>query len=164
MGQDLKYLITTEKIKVPIYLVHFKEENSIIFPMLIEDSVYEEISDYSKESNDSVSDFFNAILYGGYDLKYPTERLFKFVKYNNLKTLALIPYREFGDLPLDIGIPICFINDKIIDLSQENLTENEIHEKIGAKISFWDIIRNESKYWCYENLEITYLENLNKRT
>lgn len=162
MGQDLKYLIITQKIKVPIYLVHFKEGNSIIFPMLIEDSVYEEISDYSKESNDSVSVFFNTILYGGYNLEYPTERLFKFVKYSNLTTLALIPYREFADLPLNVGIPILFLNDKIVDLSQENLTENEIHKKIGASVTFWDIIRNEDKYWCYENLEIIYLENLNK--
>jgi hypothetical protein len=140
MGQNLKYLITTEELKVPIYIVHFKEKNAIVFPMLMEDSTYKEMSDFSKESNDTISDFFNMVLTGGYNLEYPTQRLFTFiVERSNLKSLAVIPYREFCDLPQNIGIPILFIKDKIIDLTKEEISEEKIHESIGAEITFNDI-------------------------
>jgi len=166
MGQDIKYIITTQKIKVPIYIVHFEEGNATVFPMLMEDSDFERMSDYSKESNDNVSSFFDTILCGGYNLEYPTKRMMTFIQSSGLRSLAIIAYREICDLPQNAGMPVLFIDDKLFDLKQLNydferqILEDEIHKILSSEILSTEIINNEERYWSYEGSEIYYLQNL----
>ncbi len=165
MGQDIKYIITTKEIEVPINIIHFKEKNSIVFPILIDDSDFERLSEDSKDSSDNVASFFDMILCGGYNLEYPTKRLLTFIQGSNLKSLAIIGYREICDLPQNIGMPVLFVNDKILDLkglnnSKGQILENEIHKIINAEILFTEIIKNEDRYWSYEDSENSYLQNL----
>ena len=170
MGQDIKYLITTEEIKIPIHIIHFKERNSTIFPILMEDSDYQRMCEYPHDlknsESDDVASFFDLILGGGFNLEYPTKRLLEFIALSGLKSLAVIGYREICDLPQNIGNPFLFIDDKIYDLtkinfdSERQIFENEIHKILNSEILFTDIINNEKQYWCYENSETYYLEGL----
>jgi hypothetical protein len=167
MGQDTKYIITTEILNVPINIIHFKENNALVFPILLEDSDFVELSNYSKKSTVNVYEFFDNVLHGGYYLEYPIKNLMRFIQSSKIKSLALISYREFLDLPQDTGFPILFINDKIVNLSTTVIAEpeigdieNECHKLLNSDIHFNEIINNEDKYWSYEESETYYLNNL----
>ncbi len=162
MGQNTKYIITTEEVEVPINIVHFNEGNSTIFPLLLEDNDFNEISEYSKKSDDSVYNFFDMILYGGYSLEYPIKNLISFIMTAKIKELGIISYREIADVPQFIGESILFLDDNIFDVSKMEFPEDEIHRLIKSDVSFQNLINQENKYWSYESSEFWYLTNLNK--
>jgi hypothetical protein len=101
------------------------------------------------------------ILAGPYLLEYPIKNLFYFLQVN-VRNLGIISYREFADLPHDLGRPILFIHDKIVQLKKEGDSETAIHKLLKSETSMVYIIRQEEKYWGYETAENYYLENLNK--
>jgi hypothetical protein len=162
MGQDIKYIITTEPITVPINIVHFTEKNATIFPLLLDDGDYEDISDDAKEFQGNIQSFFNIILSSTYDIVYPTERLFLFMQQSGLTSLGWIGHREICDLPHDIGMPILFLDNEIVTVTNKESPEDEVHQKLGAEILFREIIGHENRYWSYEDAEVAYLENLKK--
>ncbi len=161
MGQNIKYIITTENLNIPIYIISFKEKNSTIFPILLEDNDFEDISKYSEKSNDNVFDFFDMILCGGYHLEFPTRRLFEFIQMSKIRSFAIITYREFMDIPQNIGKPILFLDNELCKINSD-YTEEQIHQKLNSEITFNEIINNEEKYWNYGTSELIYLKNLNK--
>jgi len=162
MGQDLKYIITTEDIKLPIHIVHFKEKNAKIIPLLMDDNTFSEISNLAKECNENIKEYLEFIVCGPYYLEYPTKRVLEHLMGTEIKSFAIIAYREILDLLQNIGDPVLYINNKRIDLTSEEMSEEKIHRQLGAEITFTEIINNEQKYWCYENAEFVYLNNLNK--
>jgi len=162
MSQDLKYIIITEKINIPIHIVHFKEKNAYVIPLLMEDNTYSEISELAKECNENVREFIDFIVCGPYYIEYPTKRVLEHLMLSGIKSLAFIPYREICELWEYIGDPILFIDDKRIELTIKEHAEENFHRQLGAEITFNEIINSEKRYWGYENAEFDYLTNLNK--
>jgi hypothetical protein len=159
MGQNIKYVITTENMEVPINIVHFKEKNTLIFPFVMHDSEYETLCEMVIHYNNSAQKFlFSPLNY--MPLEYPTDRLFHFLGMRNTQNLALIAHAEFNDFDYEVGHPILFINDQLIQIDAWH-EQQVAHEKLGAEVHFHDIIRDEQKYFCYESAEIFYLKNLN---
>lgn len=159
MGQDIKYIICKENINVPINIIHFKEGNALVFPVLIEDNDFEGLSENIHTNPDDAAEFFGRMLCGGYHLEYPTRNLIEFIVSCAIKSFAFISFREIGELHHYKGLPVVFIADKL-HVQPREFDEQEIHHLLQTDASFREMMNNESKYWSYEDAEFYYLNAL----
>lgn len=163
MGQDSKYIIINKIVDVPINIVHFQEGNCLVFPLLIDDFDFDDISIYSKKSNDNIYTFFDLFLHGPYSIEYPMKNLFHFIMKSNFKHLGIIAFREFMDLEQNVGDSILFLNNRIVEVNggKEYHSGFKVHELLNSSVSLFEIVNNEDKYYSYEDAEHYYLKNLN---
>ncbi len=159
MGQNISYIITSEKIKVPLGIVHFKESGGIIIPLLIDEDDFEKINSHSKNADNSCDFYEDCTRHLIYE--YPTKEIFDFMDDNKIKTFGLISYREILEIP-ENREPLVFIDDKRIHLESTNSLEAEIHTLLGFDFTFSELIRNEKKYWNYETSKYYYFTELEK--
>ena len=160
MGQKIYYVLAQNNVKVPLEIVHFKEKEGIVLPILIEEHEFKFMAnDCEEEYVQTVDDFFMKVA-RAVSFEYPTNKVFSFVK-KNLDSFALLGYREVIELPQDLGHPILFINRKKVDTKK--IDEMKVHELLGISVTYRDIINNESKYWSYYSAETTYFEELAKK-
>lgn len=159
MGQDIKYIICAKTIEVPINIIHFKENNALVFPVLIEDNEFQDLSDNIHKSPDNAHEFFERMLYGGFHLEYPTRNLIEFLMRTGIQSFAFVPNREILDLIHNIGMPVVYLDDKLIPTTA-NQHVDEIHSMINANVSAAEMMNNEEKYWSYEDAEFYYLNAL----
>lgn len=159
MGQQLSYIICKETIDPPIHIIHFKEANTFVFPVLIEENDFIELSETIHKRPDTADEFFEVVLYGGYPLEYPTRRLVEFLKSKYIKSFAFITYNEITGLRTNTALPIVFIDDRL-HANTGTMKEEEAHKLLHAEVSFTEIITNEEKYWSYEDAEYYYLNAL----
>ena len=157
MGQKIFYVLTIQNVTMPIEIVHFKEGNATVIPLLIESELFESIANHAEE-DDIVTkeDFFNSNFLPGC-LEYPTKDVFSFVR-NNLDSFAMIGYVEELGMAKNIGKPFFFTNRCKVDTS--NLSEIDIHETFNSSVTFTDIIRNKTRYQDYYTAEKNYFKEL----
>ncbi|MEM6721819.1 MAG: hypothetical protein AAF611_21000 [Bacteroidota bacterium] len=164
MAQDLKYIITTEPLEVPINIVHFKENNAIVFPLLLQDYDFKDLAAYADTTDENAYLFFDLVLHGAYTIEYPMRNLFQFLIRKKLKTFGMVAYREILDIPENVGKPIVFINDQSVKTTSKDFPEDEAHQLLNVEVAFGSMINNEEKYWSYETAEFFYLNDLKNQS
>jgi|GEM_PF-4812243 len=161
MGQQIFYVITTTEIEIPIDIIHFKEKNSIILPLLIEDNDYIYKMIESSVHTKNVRDFLEYAIWQ-FHYEYPTRKVFDFIFRNEIKTFGLIGYREILDIPQNLDGAMLFINDVRIEFESTEDIESKIHKKLDADFTFVELINNEQKYWSFESAEKCYFNKLER--
>lgn len=159
MGQQICYLITTAEIEVaiPIDIVHFKEKNGIIIPLLMENYEYETMVATTSDSL-TVEEFLNTIIH--YTYEYPTKKAFDFISKAALKTFGIAYYSQHFIVPED-STPILFIDNNKIEIPWNNFMD-EIHQKLGSELTYYELLRDEEKYRDFYEAENYYFRQLEK--
>ena len=161
MGQQIFYVITNTEIKIPIDIIHFKEKNCIIFPLLIEDNDYIYKMLESSAHTKNVTDFFEYAIWQ-FHYEYPTRKVFDFIFQNKIKTFGLIGYREILDIPQNLDDAMLFIDDVRIEFESAEDIETKIHKKLNSDFTFLELVNNEEKYWSFESAEKFYFAQLER--
>jgi|GEM_PF-4507654 len=109
MGQQICYIISTDLLEVPLEIVHFKEQGCTVFPLLVNDTDYENILHYSEPKNSE--EFFHEFMtHCGYE--YLNRKIAAFMSEKRLRNFAMINY---GNLVPLVIISLCFSSmDNII--------------------------------------------------
>jgi len=159
MGQKIFYIITPIQINLPIEVVHFKEKDVYIIPLLIDEFDFKRLIEFSDDSKNIDEFFKNYIIHNKYE--YPTEKVFDYFSHNKIITFAIIGYREFLDISQLSNSTILFINSEKISLNEENI-EELCHKKLNTTFTFNELINNNEKYWSYYTAEKYYFNQLEK--
>ena len=86
MSQQICYIITPIEVKVPIDIVHFKEKNCTVIPLLIDDNDFEKLV-FSSSDSSTISEFMeSAIIHLIYE--YPTRKAFEFITNAKIETFG----------------------------------------------------------------------------
>ncbi len=159
MGQQICYLITTVEIEtaIPIDIVHFKEKNCIIMPLLMEHSEYETMV-YVTSDSQTVEEFLDIIIH--YTHEYPTKKAFDFISKAGLKTFGIAYYSQHFIVPED-SMPILFIDNKKTEIPWNNFMD-EIHQKLGSELTYYELLTDEEKYRDFYDAENYYFRQLEK--
>lgn len=159
MSQQICYIITPIEVKVPIDIVHFKEKNCTVIPLLIDDNDFEKLV-FSSSDSSTISEFMeSAIIHLIYE--YPTRKAFEFITNAKIETFGIVYY--YGHFfVLEDTKPVLFINDKRIDIPWDNF-ENEIHQRLESQCSFSELINNEVRYRSFYDAEEFYFKELEKK-
>lgn len=159
MSQQICYIITPIEVKVPIDIIHFKEKNCIVIPLLIDDNDFDKMV-FSASNASNIFEFMeDAIIHFIYE--YPTRKAFEFIKNAKIETFGIVYYYGHFFIP-DDSKPVLFINDKRIDIPWNNF-ENEIHERLESQFSVSELINNEIKYRSFYNAEEFYFKELERK-
>lgn len=160
MGQKIYYILTKSNIDVPFEIVHFKEKNGLIFPLLMDEYLFKDITaDANRKDVSTIEDFyFNVLRFHSFE--YPTKKVFRFIK-QRFQSFALVGYREILEIPDNLGDIILFLNNSKVDT--RNKRESDVHKILDVEISFFEVIQNERKYWSFSSAENTYFEELKKK-
>lgn len=158
MGQQICYIITTEiGIAIPIDVVHFREKNSVIIPLLMEHFEYETLV-YVTTDSLTVKEFLDTIIH--YTHEYPTKKAFNFISKAELKNFGIVYYGHQFIVPKD-SLPILFIDDKKTEIHWENFMD-EIHQKLGSELKYYELLKDEEKYRDFYDAENYYFRQLEK--
>lgn len=79
-----------------------------------------------------------------------------------LKTFGIVYYYDHFIVPED-SIPILFINSKRIQIPWDNFI-SEIHQKLESEFKSYELLKNDEKYWDFNNAENYYFRQLEKTT
>jgi len=156
MGQQICYIISPDDVQVPLEIVHFKEQDCTVFPLLVTDTDYENILNYSEPEN-SEEFFHEFMIHCGYE--YLNRRVADFMSEKKLQNFAMINYGNFSSI--GDSFPLLFIDGQCNSLPWENF-ENESHRKLGIAFTFLELIRNEAKYRSFLDAEDYYFRELEK--
>ncbi|MCP9751876.1 hypothetical protein [Ferruginibacter sp. HRS2-29] len=158
MGQEICYIITTQiENAIPIDVVHFKEKNCVIIPLLMGHSEYETMVSVTSDAL-TVEEFMNTIIH--YTHEYPTKKVFDFISKAELKTFGIAYYGQHFIVPED-SVPILFIDNKKTEIHWENFM-NEIHQKLGSELKYYELLKDEEKYRDFYIAETYYFRQLEK--
>lgn len=160
MGQEICYIITTvePEMAIPIDVVHFKERNAVIIPLLMEHHEYETMV-FVTSGALTVDEFTNTIIH--YTFEYPTKKAFDFLSKAELKTFGIAYYSHHFIVP-DDSVPILFIDDKKVEIPWNNFMD-EIHQRLGSELKFYELLQDEEKYRGFEVAEDYYFRQLEKK-
>lgn len=161
MAQNIFYILTNHNAIVPIEIVHFKEGNGIIIPILIDKWMFEIIVDNFEEEDVLTKEDFLKSSFRHCPFEYPTKKVFNFIG-ASLDSFAIIGYYEEHGMSDNLGKPICFINTEKVDTSA--LSEIDVHKALDTTITFIDIIRNKNKYRDYYSAEKIYFKELQEKS
>jgi hypothetical protein len=156
MAQEICYIITTEiEIEIPIDVVHFKEKNCVIIPLLMDHNEYETMLSVTSDSS-TVEEFRDTIIH--YTYEYPTKKAFDFIWTAALKTFGIAYFGQHFIIPQD-STPILYIDHEKTEIPWEYYMD-EIHKKLGSELKYFELLKDEEKYRDFHTAENYYFRQL----
>lgn len=153
MGHNIKYIATKNNLQVPPEIVHFVEMDTLILPIDLYDSDYEELIEESINWTNSDQLFGHCI--SELILEDSVLSCIDFLKNQKNLTFALVAYREIMDIPQ--GYPwLLFKNGQLFKPENKYL---EPHSQIGLELRYETIIGNEDRYYSYDDSFYEYFKN-----
>lgn len=159
MGQNISYIITPSEAKVPLGIVHFKENGGTVIPLLMEEYDAEKIVDRS-EHVETALEFYEDVA-RHFMTDYATREVFEWLDQGKLTTFGFVSHREIMDLP-ESRETLLFIDNKRMHL-ESKYEGTLVHEALGIDFTFGELIRNEEKYWSYETAKHYYFTQFEGR-
>ncbi len=152
MGQDLKYIATKNDLAVPRGIVHFVEKDSLIFPIDLYDSEFEELITEGPKLK-TARQIFDLIITELYSEDSVLESI-QFLKEKGVETFAIVCFREI--LEIDQYYPWLVVLRN--ELLKTESAEIDPHTLASLDSLSGDIASNVKRYYSYDDAFYDYFQ------
>ena len=153
MGQDIKYIAIKKEIEVPNKIVHFVENDTLIFPIDFYDGEFVKLIEESHRFK-TADQLFDFIITEVYSEDSVLESI-QFLKGKCIETFAIVAHREILEIPQ--AYPCIVVVDN--ELIETKDIDRDPHIITGLNTLSSNILSNEKRYYSYDDAFYDYFQN-----